>query len=457
MKIKRYFAPDMRQVIRMVRDEQGADAVILSNRRVDGGVEIVAAVDYDEALVSRLSGGQLGRSAPKSEPSHIDTPVAPAAATASSDAIPPSVEQATAKEMKTELPPKIEPTFPSGEALDEALSGAAAQVDEEAYTRPRKKKESQLEWLQDPQLSTMRDEIHELRGILESQLSTLAWGEMKRSHPLRVKLLERLTMLGLNPDLARELADHIDYSKGMVEAWRQALSLFAGRLPVTNDDIINQGGLVALVGPTGVGKTTTIAKLAARFTLRHGANKVALVTTDSYRIGAYQHLRTYGKILRAPVHVAKDGEELREILQSLQDKSLVLIDTAGMSQRDVRLTEQLAMLSQTGADVRIYAVLSASAQRRTQEEVISTFDKVRLDGTILTKIDESCGLGDVLSVIVQTQLPVAYVSDGQRVPEDLHPARANNLVNRSLSFLQEGGESPTEELLAMEFGRRVAN
>ena len=255
--------------------------------------------------------------------------------------------------------------------------------------------------------------------------------------------------------MSNQIADRLDYKGDMVATWRQALSQLAGQVTVTNDDIINHGGIVALIGPTGVGKTTTAAKLAARYTLRHGAGRVALVTTDSYRIGAQQQLNTFGKILGAPVHVAKDANELREILLALRDKSLVLIDTAGMSPRDVRLTEQLSMLYQTGLPVRSYAVLAASAQRRSLEEVIQTFSKIELDGTILTKLDETTGLGEALSVVVQYALPVAYISDGQRVPEDLHPARSNNLINRSLSMMQDFAERPSQEQLATSFGGMV--
>lgn len=420
MKIKRYFAKDMRQAIRMVRDEQGPDAVILSNRRVDGGVEIVAAVDYDESLVSRMAQEQSRQrpEAVSSAPATSDMPAAPADAPA------------------TPRPAAVSRVAP--DTRHEQLSAA--------IPRP------EIVWSQEPSLVAMREELQGLRGMLESQLNGLAWGEMRRSQPQRVKLLERLTQLGLSAALSTQIADRIDYKGDTVGSWRQALSLLAAQVAVTDDDIINRGGIVALIGPTGVGKTTTVAKLAARYTLRHGAGRVALVTTDSYRIGAQQQLNTFGKILGAPVHMARDSEELRTILLALRDKSLVLIDTAGMSPRDVRLSEQLSMLYQTGLPVRNYAVLSASAQRRSLEEVIHTFSKVELDGAILTKLDETTGLGEALSVVVQNRLPVAYISDGQRVPEDLHPARSNNLVNRSLSLMQDFADHPTQDHLARAFG-----
>lgn len=425
MKIKRYFAKDMRQAIGMVREEQGPDAVILSNRRVEGGIEIVAAVDYDESLVNSMAEEQAKQQAPKTEP-----------------VVPPA-------EAKPVTPPPSAPVMP-------AAARAAEQSDtlnlDYSAPAPSKTHQGKVEWSQDPSLVAMREEIQGLKGILESQLNGLAWGEQKRHHPQRVKLLERLTQLGLSTTICNSIADRVDYKSDMVGTWRQALAMLAGEVMVTNDDIVNHGGIVALIGPTGVGKTTSVAKLAARYTLRHGAGRVALVTTDSYRIGAQQQLSTFGKILGAPVHVAKNAEELREVLMALRDKSLVLIDTAGMSQRDVRLTEQLSMLYQTGLPVRCYAVLSAASQRRSLEEVIRTFNKVELDGAILTKLDETAGLGEALSVVVQHRLPVAYISDGQRVPEDLHPARSNNLVNRSLSLMQDYAERPSQEHMAMEFG-----
>lgn len=380
MKIKRYFATDMRQAIQMVREAQGPDAVILSNRRVDGGVEIVAAMDYDEKMYQSLSGTE------------------------------------SPKEKASATTPKIE-------------------------------------WSQDPALVAMRDEINMLRGVLENQLNGIGWKNMKSKHPQQAKLLERLLQMGLHPELCRSIAAKVPYTQDFNQNWRRALTLLSSQVAVTDDDILNRGGIVALLGPAGAGKTTSVAKLAARFTLRHGPKRVALVTTDSYRIGAHQQLRTYGQILGAPVHVAKDGDELRDILLTLRDKQLVLIDTAGMSQRDVRLSEQFSMLRSSGLPIRSYAVLSASSQRSTLDEVVRSFSKVKLEGAILTKMDETMVPGEALSVVVQNRLPVAYVSDGQRVPEDLHPGRSNNLVNRCVQQLQQLHEKPAEERLVMEFGR----
>ncbi len=412
MKIKRYFAADMRQAIRLVREEQGPDAVILSNRRVNGGVEIVAAVDYDEAAVQRIvkesrqaTPEPKGRErAEASAPSRPGAPVAP------------------------ETPPL------------------------QALAEPK----PEVVWSQDPSLVAMRQEIATLRSMLESQLTGLAWGQMRKRQPARVKLLERLMQLGLSPALCRELADQVHYQSDIEHNWRQALGLLSRRLPVTDDDILTHGGVVALVGATGVGKTTTVAKLAARYALRHGPGRVALVTTDGYRIGAYQQLRTYGRILGAPVHVAEDAKELRLVLDGLAEKGLVLIDTAGMSPRDVRLSEQFAMLRGGSPTIRTYAVLSATTQRAALDQTTRALANVDLDGCILTKLDESSSLGEALAVVGTHQLPVAYISDGQRVPEDLHPARANNLVSRAVTMMKTTQEKPAEEAMALAFGRTMS-
>lgn len=412
MKIKRYFASDMRQAIRLVREKQGPDAVILSNRRVNGGVEIVAAVDYDESLIHKMAQQEEAKPAPEA---------------AAAPASPPY-----ATEPMAEAPARPAPA-------------------------PRRPAPNGVEWSQEPTLVAMREEIATLRGILEGQLSGLAWSEETRRHPLRAKLLERLMGLGLSTAMCRNLADSVHYEQDPEHNWRQALGLLAQQLPITDDDILSHGGVVAVVGPTGVGKTTTVAKLAARFTLRHGPNRVALVTTDSYRIGAHQQLRTYGRILGAPVYVANNAEELQQTLESLEDKQLVLIDTAGMSQRDIRLSEQLTMLRQGSPRVKTYVVLSATTQRASLEEVVNSFRGAQPAGCILTKVDESRALGEVVSVVAEQRLPVAYVADGQRVPEDMHPARAHTLVSRSVALAQEQGESVGEERMAFAFGDMVSN
>jgi flagellar biosynthesis protein FlhF len=430
MKIKRYFAADMRQAIRKVREEQGPDAVILSNRRVEGGIEIVAALDYDEALVNEA----LGQSGPDKHQA-------------------PVTELRTAGAAAAQKNP-VSPAY--GYQVPAVASSAqvAPASPEAARTESNR---SSIYWAQDPALVDMRREIHELRGLLENQLAHLAWGDLQRRQPHTTELLRRLSELGLSSALCRSLAEQVGAVSDEDQAWRRALGLLAHQLPVTDDDILNSGGMIALVGSTGVGKTTSVAKLAARYALRHGQRSVALVTTDCYRIGAHEQLFTYGRILGVPVQVASSHEELQSTLASLADRRLVLIDTAGMSQRDLRLAEQLATLRDSGFPLRTYLVMNATTQSNVLDEAVRAFGKAALEGCILTKVDEAASLGGVLSVVAKHRLPLAYVGDGQRVPEDLHPARAHNLVNRAVSLMQQAGQDSNDETLAERFGGMAAN
>jgi flagellar biosynthesis protein FlhF len=250
-------------------------------------------------------------------------------------------------------------------------------------------------------------------------------------------LIRRLRELGLGAALAQKIACEIPEQPDSERAWRQALALLAHYLPVTNDDILSHGGVVALVGPTGVGKTTSVAKLAARYLLRHGPKSVALITADDQRIGAHEQLKIYGQILDIPVRVARDHASLQAALSELRAHRLILIDTAGMSQRDVRLAEQLSMVRSGSPAVKLFLVLAANAQIAALEETVAAFGATALQGAIITKADETSSLGGVLSVLSSHGLPVAYVSEGQRVPEDLIPARSHSLVSRCVAVMQQ--------------------
>lgn len=398
MKIIRICAANIREAMRRVRDELGPDAVILSNRRVDRGVEIIASTDYDEALLQQ---------------------------------IPP-----------TDSDPIAEP------------SAAPQQPTAQSAAGPGK---LQVVWSQDPLLLEMQNEIKVLRNLLEQQVSGPAWGEQGRRQPYRIDLLSQLTDLGLKQDLCLRLAEGVADEPDLKRARELALTSLANGIATSHDDILTQGGLVALVGPTGVGKTTTVAKLAARYTLRHGPGQVALITTDSYRIGGFEQLHTFGVIMDMPVRLADNHQELQEALAEFSDKSLILIDTAGMSQRDLRLSRQFAVLGGV-PQIKNYLVLAANAQADVLEEVVSAFGRVPLAGCILTKLDETSQLGGALAVIYERELPLAYVTDGQRVPEDLQAAQMETLVRFASDLAELRSDSSGEdEMLALTFGRRVAN
>jgi flagellar biosynthesis protein FlhF len=380
MKIKRFQAADVRQAIREVREVLGPDAVILSNTRVDGGVEIVAATDYDE--------NQFKRSVP--------TP---------------------AERAKVDQTPTVE-INPAREAERAPAPIQQANI-----------------WSQEPTLIQMRKEISGLKNMLQNQLSDLTWKEMERQSPTQVQLLQRYLQMGVQIDLAKKITSTTQGVDDLDTAWRQSLGELAGQISIQQDDVINTGGIYALIGPTGVGKTTTVAKLAARCALKHGAKNVALITTDCYRIGGQEQLRTYARILGVPVRVAKTHQELSDSLNELLDRRFILIDTAGMNQRDIQLSEKFALLQQQSQPIKNYLTLSATTQSSGLNDIINAFSHLDLSGCILTKTDETNSLGGAISALINHNLPLAYICNGQQVPEDLTLARPNTLVRQASELM----------------------
>ena len=278
----------------------------------------------------------------------------------------------------------------------------------------------------------MRDEMNAIRQLLEHQVSGLMQQDMARRDPTRACMIDRLVGMGIDKDVAEQMACFVPDDVSRQQGWKALLTMVEDQMQTTNNEILRQGGVYALVGPTGVGKTTTVAKLAALGAQKYGADKVALITTDTYRIGAYEQLATYGRIIGCGVKQVKDANELAEVLYHLRNKRLVLIDTAGMSQRDLRLTEQLnTLMRNQRVDIRSYLVLSATSQIHVLQETVRHFKKVQLSGCIFTKLDESLSLGEIISIAIQNRLPIGYLTNGQRVPEDIRVANAEKLVKKA--------------------------
>jgi len=388
MKLKRFFGLTSRAVLEQVRSELGPDALIIANRSTAEGVEVDALAGDAMTLLTAGDASPKGRDAPAR---------APAREADNSSLL-------TRAEANASSPPRAPESPP-----------------------------------QDAGLNQVREDVAGLRALLETQLSQLAWTDTLRRNPQRAKLMRDLLTAGYSPALARELTQAVDGRGDPAAAFDALTRALASRLDCSQavDDVVTRGGVYALVGPTGVGKTTTTAKLAARCAVRYGAGKLALLTTDSYRVGAQDQLRIYARILGVAVHTVSDRQDLRQALDSLRGKHLVLIDTVGMGQRDTKLGEQTALLAQP--EVQRLLLLNAAAQAQTLEEVVRIYRRqpehgtpIRDAGCIVTKLDEAVQIAPALDVAIRHALPLAYISAGQRVPEDLHAPNSAYLVHRSL-------------------------
>ncbi|MDP5290726.1 flagellar biosynthesis protein FlhF [Oceanimonas sp. CHS3-5] len=436
MKIKRFFAKDMRAALAEVKEVLGADAVIMSNKKVSGGIEIVAAVDDDDSAPVEASSRALSDDNVRIS-SQARQFVPPLSDQQQADSL-----QALLSRGKPEPSPKTlaeQVDWGQPEARREPVLSQPAPL----FAGGAKSSGRQKESAKDKELNAMRQEIASIRRLLEHQVSGLMWQEVERREPVRAMVIKQLNQLGFSDGFADMLAMRVHERAAPHEAWSQIEASLNELLVTGEDEIMRQGGAVALLGPTGVGKTTTIAKLAARFAARHGADQLALITTDHYRIGAHEQLQTYGRIMGVAVKQARTYQELAQVLYQLRHRRLVLIDTAGMGQRDMRLNEQLDnLVGDRQIRIRNYLVLPSTAQRRVLQEAVEHFRRIPLAGCILTKLDESLSLGDVLDISIQNSLPISYVTDGQRVPEDLRLARADELVRQALGTVEQQREDP---------------
>jgi len=410
MKVKRFFAPTMAQALRLVREEMGDDAVILSNRRVEGGVEIVTALQYDEQEARERLGG--------------------AAVQATNAARLAELQAEQHRQLQDELDrsrSRIRQVRDRSESRQGTSSVESGGGDELA---------SQARHEADP-LAEMRAEIHSLKDMLRQQggANKPQMAVPATAAAARQRLKERLVEFGLSPELAETLAEN--HGRGRLEeAWKRALKTLAAGIGTMKTEPVDRGGIYALVGPTGSGKTTTIGKLAARYVLRYGPESVALVTTDRYRVAAHEQLFVFGRILNIPVRVADESHSLDQILDDLGDRRLVLIDTAGLTPSDQGWSEQLQELAHSRHKILSYLVLAATSQPRIMKSTHHCYKIANLAGCVITKLDEALTLGEVLGFAMETRLPVAYYTDGQQIPQDLHPAQSAPLVRLGIERLR---------------------
>lgn len=384
MKLKPYFAKNMRLAMDLVRNELGEDAVIMSTKNTKDGVEVLAAVDNDYKKDYEPNSTYKAESFYK-EP----------------------VEQA----------------------------GASLGVNQEIHN--------------------LANELKSVREMLQNQLSGLAWNQSEAIDPKKIALLKKLIQLGIGWNLAQDLVENMQQKN--TPEWSEILVELENRMPILENDIVDSGGIIALVGPTGVGKTTTIAKMASKFVMRNSARQLALVTTDCYKIGAQAQLKTFADLLGVPIHVAATQDELYTLLASLASKKLILIDTAGLSQKDSMLNQQPTKEKEGIDIIRNYLVISAATQLSVMDDIVDSFSKIGLNGCILTKLDEATQLGNALTIMVEKSLPMAYTSSGQKVPEDLDIIKTRELIDRAMVLGQQKKFDKEEVAFKLGMGKEISN
>lgn len=541
MSIKRFFAKTTREALNMVRDTLGPDGVILSNRQMDGGTEILALGPEDiTALMPpsveraaeevpqrrgedfRAENGSLGQAGiPSSQENFVEREVK--AITSIKDvkdlprlhfpAFDGKQDQLAKRWITPELSPESRhtrgpivygtPSLPdpvseernqravfssrvapdqrnlraeqggdmmSQPAMKQVISRVADHMampagdsEEPESTSPARKRKTAAtarkttskvipdavipqknqqhafdpRQVADEVAANVLREIKSMRGNLEQQLAALTWNDQQRRDPMRGRILRQLLAAGFSASLTHDLLDRMPAGQDEEDAMNWVKSVLTNNLHTigNENEILEKGGVYALVGPTGVGKTTTTAKLAARCVVRHGSDKLALLTTDGYRIGGHEQLRIYGKILGVTVYAVKDAQDLTLALAELRGKHMVLIDTVGMGQRDKMVAEQAAMLAGCGTEVKRLLLLNAASSGDTLEEVARSYQGGGLAGAIITKLDEAVTTGCALDTAIRHQLPLYFTATGQRVPEDLHLADSRQLVNSAFNNL----------------------
>lgn len=440
MKLRKFFGLTSRSVLEQVRAELGADAVIVANHATAEGVEVTAlAGDAIDTLLARGKRPAAAVTAPASRTAPIEKRRAePATA--------PPVPERPADRPVSKVPIAIVGDLEGvddeedvddfvnrfADSFSPAMDPAPGPVIEPPRPAPA----------EDTLASRVMAEVAAMRDLIEERFALVTWSDNLRRRPMAAKLTRDLLAAGYTPALARTITERLPDNMSAREARDWIAKLLTHNLKCVGDadEIVARGGVFALIGPTGVGKTTTTAKLAARCAVRYGANRLALITTDSFRVGAHDQLRIYAKILGVAVHTVSDRHDLRQALDAVRGRHLVLIDTVGMSQRDARVAEQAMLLAQP--EIHRILLLNAAAQGETLDEAVASYGRLpdatdcnaanALAGCIITKQDEACRRGAALDVAIRHKLPLHYVTSGQRVPEDLFVPTSELMIRRSL-------------------------
>ena len=412
---KRFVAPTAAEALKKIKAEIGPEAIVLSNREVPEGIEIVAI--EPDALKA------LAHANAPSAPARPAEPLKPAARPVERVQITPHEAAAS-----TAILP------PGGSTGQAPIALAGQRIEPQLRPAPQIREAT-------PQFTEnsgqVLSQLSEVRSMLETHLAANFWGQMQHHAPNQAEMTKRLLNAGFSPKLCAQLIDGLPANTSTESLLESVQNRIAERVQTIEPfSMFDSGGVYAFIGPTGVGKTTTVAKVAARCVLRYGRDQVALLTTDTFRIGAQEQLRVFAKILGLPVIALRDSDDLNAKLQELSRRKIILLDTAGVSQRDVMMLEQLRLIRNGCQEVRRILVLSATTSLRTLEEVIQAHRKATDSGgifaSVITKVDEAAVIAPAIDCVLRNELPVLFLSNGQRVPEDLYPPNLGYLAHRSV-------------------------
>lgn len=492
MNIKRFFGKSSKEALSMVRKELGDNAVILSNRTINGGNEIMAFREEDiDALIQEsdnkpaTTSGFSGESDFVSHSAIFDEEDAPPPRQpAPAVKIRPLSQKAEMQKTMVVPTEKFAPAVAEPVVMSKAPAAVApfvrntnetafdpasqqmkmmlgemramrneiaAKLNEIKQSEIRSKnvsaqpqealpatKTSLQKSVQNLQMQEVMSELRNMRSVMESKLTSLSWNQIREQNPVKASVLSLLLNAGFSASLSRQLAEKLpnEINGQKMDGERAKLwvkNILALNLKTlhTEDALFDEGGIFALIGPTGVGKTTTTAKLAARYVMRHGTQNLGIITTDAYRIGGHEQLRIYGKILGVMVHAVKDEADLKIALNELKNKHTILIDTVGVSQHDRMVAEQIAMLSNVQQPIKKLLCLNATSTGETLTDVVRAYQGKGLDGCIMTKIDEAATIGNAIDVMIRAKLTLYYATNGQRVPEDIVLANKKTLIEQA--------------------------
>ncbi len=485
MNAQRFIAPTSREAMAQAKAAFGASAVILSSRSTDDGFEVVATAEehlaslatgvapatHIPARPSARQGASLQqRAAQQLPPVSAQSSVAQDTETLAMstlsfqeyvrermlrkrrEALQGQAASAAASQRapaKSAMSTKTGATRPAP-SVDDAM---ALPFGRPAAATPAKRAAAPAEAAAAPAGANGRlsDQIDALKAMMEERFNTLAWLGQAKQHPIQAQLMHKLIRAGYSPTVARAVMERLPEQYGAADAFRWVQEVLARNLKTTRDSaaLCDEGGIFALVGPTGVGKTTTAAKLAAQCVKAYGANSVGLITLDTYRVAGYEQLRTYGRMLGVVAHLAHDRAALQDLLELLANKRMVIIDTAGLGQKDPRIQEMMELLA--APSIKKLLVLNAGSHGDTLDEVFHAYRDAGLYGAILSKVDEAAKLGPAVDALIRHQVVLRGLCTGQRVPEDWQRPDPTALIRLSMASSGKSAFDPQPSELPLFF------